>query len=136
MDAVEGIVGVQATAGDHTGSGQTWTPPDACAITLDVYPPNQWRADRVSSAATIYALQLAATDQEYEVTRVKSPVLGRDMNPMGRGDGYYYPNGGNAVADGSIVVCDAKSMWTEGHIRSGFASSVNNQAGGGGGGGW
>ncbi len=52
-------------------------------ITLD--------ADRASSAATSHALQLAATDLEYEGTRVKSPVLGRDLNPLGRGEASQSP---------------------------------------------
>jgi len=85
---------------------------------LDVYPPIHWRADRASSAAGNHALQLAATDLEYEVTRVKSPVLGRDLNPMGRGDGTYY-------AQGAFAIYEAKAEFV-GEITSGFGNSVCN----------
>jgi len=132
-------VGGKPENGAFFGSGQTWTLPDARAITLDVYPPNRWLADRASSAATNHALQLAATDLEYEVTRVKSPVIGRDMNPMGRGDGTYYPNGGN-VMSGSLRIGAAKPSFY-GELTFGYGSSINNQGiggggGDGGGGGW
>jgi len=90
---------------------------------------------RLEYPSSYYGLSLASTDLIYEGTRVKNAALGRELNPLGRGDGYYYPNGGNGVADGSIVVYDAKAMWTAGHLRSGFGSSINNQLGGGGGGG-
>jgi len=90
----------------------------AYAITLD--------ADRASSAATNHALQLAATDLEYEVTRVKSPVLGRDLNPLGRGDGTYYANGGN-VMGGSVAIRRTKTRLV-GVIALGFGNSVNNQS--------
>ena len=70
--------------------------------------------------------KLAATDLEYEVTRVKSPVLGRDLNPMGRGDGIYYANGGNAALSSSVAVRSAKPRLT-GESAIGFGSSVNNQ---------
>jgi len=92
---------------------------NAYNITLD--------ADRASSAATSQALQLGATDLEYEVTRVKSPVIGRDMNPMGRGDGTYYANGGN-VMGGSVAITRAKSAFV-GEKAFGYGSSVNNQYG-------
>jgi len=92
---------------------------NAYAITLD--------ADRASSAATNHALQLGATDLEYEVTRVKSPVIGRDMNPMGRGDGTYYANGGN-MSGGSIAVTGAKPRFI-GSIALGYGNSLNNQEG-------
>ena len=127
-------MGVKPENGAFFGSGQTWTLPDAYNITLDVYPQNQWRADRASSAATNHALQLGATDLEYEVTRVKSPVLGRDMNPMGRGDGTYYCNGGNGSQAGNLAIRGAKPRWTDGHVRKGFGNSINNQGIGGGGG--
>jgi len=86
-------------------------------ITLD--------ADRASSAATNHALQLGATDLEYEVTRVKSPVLGRDMNPMGRGDGTYYANGGNYADSANVVVLGTKPAFI-GTMAYGYGSSVNN----------
>jgi len=76
---------------------------------------------------TDHALQLAATDLEYEVTRVKSPVLGRDLNPMGRGDGTYYANGGNA-AGGSTAIRAAKPRLV-GESSPGCGTSVNNQIG-------
>jgi len=88
----------------------------AYAITLD--------ADRASSAATNHALQLGATDLEYEVTRVKSPVIGRDMNPMGRGDGTYYCNGGNTRGR-KLMIEGAKPRFL-GSITTGYGSSVNN----------
>jgi hypothetical protein len=88
----------------------------AYAVTLD--------ADRASSAATNHALQLAASDLEYEGTRVKSPVLGRDLNPMGRGDGAYYADGGNTHG-GSVAVGRAKPALI-GSISGGYGSSVNN----------
>jgi len=75
---------------------------------------------------TNHALSLAATDLEYEVTRVKSPVLGRDLNPLGRGDGTYYCNGGNATLSSSVAVRSAKPRLT-GESAIGFGSSVNNQ---------
>jgi len=51
-------------------------------------------------------------------------VIGRDMNPMGRGDGTYYCNGGNA-AGGSVAVYGAKPSFV-GEVTSGYGSSVNN----------
>jgi len=69
--------------------------------------------------------KLAATDLEYEVTRVKSPVLGRDLNPMGRGDGTYYCNGGNDVASASVAITRAKAPLV-GEVTTGFGNSVNN----------
>jgi len=89
---------------------------NAYNITLD--------ADRASSAATSHALQLGATDLEYEVTRVKSPVIGRDMNPMGRGDGTYYCNGGNA-SGGSIQVRELKPKFA-GRYSTGVGNGVNH----------
>ena len=74
---------------------------------------------------TNHALQLAATDLEYEVTRVKSPVLGRDLNPMGRGDGTYYCNGGN-IMGGSVAIRAAKPR-SIGEIVSGYGNNVNNR---------
>lgn len=129
-------MGVQCEISGYFGSGQTWTLPDAYETTLDVYPPLRasrsrrvypsGRADRASSAATNYALQLGATDLEYEVTRVKSPVIGRDMNPMGRGDGAYYANGGNLPFGASLAVRGAKP-WFLGEIAYGFGNAVNNE---------
>jgi len=132
-------VGEKLTTSGYFGSGQTWTLPDAYNITLDVYPPyqryrrvyppNRWRADRTSSAATNHALQLGATDLEYEGTRVKSPVLGRDLNPLGRGDGVYYCNGGNAV--GRKFFIDEAKPWFSLPERQGFGNSMNNCGPGG-----
>jgi len=125
---------VKVETSGYFGSGQAWTLPDAYNITLDVYPPyqryrrvyppNRRRADRASSAATNHALQLGATDLEYEVTRVKSPVIGRDMNPMGRGDGAYYCNGGNS-AGASIAIRGAKPSFM-GEVTSGLGIGKNN----------
>jgi len=81
---------------------------------------------------TDHALQLAATDLEYEVTRVKSPVLGRDLNPMGRGDGTYYANGGNFAPSGSVALRGAMPR-SVGERAFGFGNDVNNQCGAGGG---
>ena len=89
---------------------------NAYQVTLD--------ADRASSAATNHALQLAASDLEYEGTRVKSPVLGRDLNPMGRGNGVYYADGGNTHG-GSVAVGRAKPTLI-GIVTGGYGSSVNN----------
>jgi len=91
----------------------------AYAITLN--------ADRASSAASNHALQLAATDLEYEVTRVKSPVLGRDLNPMGRGDGTYYCNGGNFVPGGSLAVGGVKPG-AMGLKAGGYGNSIGNSS--------
>jgi len=126
MRSAERDVGGKPENGAFFGSGQTWTLPAAYNITLD--------ADRASSAATNHALQLGATDLEYEVTRVKSPIIGRDMNPMGRGDGTYYPNGGNS-AGGSVAIYAAKPPFA-GERAFGFGSSMNNQCGVGGLPGW
>jgi len=90
----------------------------AYAVSLD--------ADRASSAATDHALQLAATDLEYEVTRVKSPVIGRDLNPLGRGDGTYYCNGGNYALSASLAIRGAKPRLV-GDVATGYGSSVNNR---------
>ena len=89
---------------------------NAYQVTLD--------ADRASSAATNHALQLAASDLEYEGTRVKSPVLGRDLNPMGRGDGAYYADGGNTHR-GSVAARGVKPALV-GNSTRGFGNSVNN----------
>jgi hypothetical protein len=40
------------------------------------------------------SLEIAGISLLYEGTRVKSYLLGRDLNPMGRGDGMYYCQGG------------------------------------------
>jgi len=80
-------------------------------------------ADRASYASTVYALSLAATDLEYEATRVKSPVIGRDLNPMGRGDGSYYCNGGNV--GGSVAIVGAKPVFY-GNVVTGFGNGMNN----------
>ena len=68
---------------------------------------------------------LAQTDLEYEVTRVKSPVLGRDLNPMGRGDGAYYANGGNFAPDGSIAIRGGNAVLI-GRFSMGYGNSINN----------
>ncbi len=88
-------------------------------------------ADRSAFSARYYALSLAATDLEYEGTRVKSPILGRDLNPMGRGDGTYYTDGGNTHG-GSVAINRIRPSWAPGHVRSGYGSSINNQGPGGG----
>jgi len=98
---------------------------NAYNITLD--------ADRSAFSYRYYALSLASTDLEYEGNRVKSPVIGRDMNPLGRGNGAYYPNGGN-TAGGSIAINGAKPAFY-GQTRCGYGTSINNQGVGGGGGG-
>jgi len=69
--------------------------------------------------------KLAATDLEYEVTRVKSPVLGRDLNPMGRGDGTYYCNGGNLAVSGSLAIRGVKPVFV-GVKTFGYGNDVNN----------
>jgi len=55
------------------------------------------------------------------------------MNPLGRGNGAYYPNGGN-TAGGSIAINGAKPAFY-GQTRCGYGTSINNQTGAGGGGG-
>ncbi len=92
----------------------------AYAITLD--------ADRCSTPYTNHALNLAQTDLEFEVTRVKSPVLGRDLNPMGRGDGTYYCNGGNYALSASLAIRGAMPR-SVGERAFGFGNDVNNQCG-------
>jgi len=49
---------------------------------------------------------------------VKSPVTGRDFNPMGRGDGAYY-------AQGAFAIYEAKSGFV-GEITTGFGNSICN----------
>jgi len=63
---------------------------------------------------------------------VKNAALGRELNPLGRGDGYYYCNGGNPVRQGNVTISRAKPRWVDGHVRTGFGNSVNNQGVGGG----
>jgi len=129
-------VGGKLENGAFFGSGQTWTLPDARAITLDVYPPyqryrrvyppNRWRADRaVYPYGGEGTLAILATDLEFEGSRVKSPILGRDFNPMGRGDGVYYANGGNYADSANVVISGAKPVFT-GEAATGFGSGVNN----------
>lgn len=113
-------MGAKPENSGYFASGQAWTLPDACAITLDVYPPNsaEWRADRCSTPYTNHALNLVQTDLEYEVTRVKFSILGRDLNPMGRGDGYYY-------MCGDYYIAAAKPFFLGQNAR-GYGSSINN----------
>ena len=54
-------------------------------------------ADRSVLPVGRLALMVAQTDLEYEQTRVKNPAIGRDLNPMGRGDGAYYPDDGGSI---------------------------------------
>jgi len=49
---------------------------------------------------------------------VKSPVIGRDLNPMGRGDGYYY-------MCGDYYIAAAKPFFVGQNAR-GYGSSINN----------
>jgi len=122
-------VGEKLTTSGYFGSGQAWTLPDAYNITLDVYPPyqryrrvypqNRWRADRaVYPYGGEGTLAILATDLEFEGSRVKSPILGRDFNPMGRGDGAYY-------AQGSMAIYNAKPAWI-GEITTGWGNSICN----------
>ena len=105
-----------SAVGQHGTPGSRSELFSAYSTTLD--------ADRSALPVTDHALMLARTDLEYEVTRVKSPVLGRDLNPFGRGDGTYYPNGGNFMA-GSLRVMWAKPFLV-GRVASGYGSSINN----------
>ena len=81
-------------------------------------------ADRCALPARYESLMLAQTDLQYEGTRVKNPVIGRDLNPMGRGDGAYYADGGN-ISGGSLAVRALKPLALS-HVRAGYGSSVNN----------
>ena len=68
------------------------------------------------------SLEIAGVSLLYEGTRVKSYLLGRDLNPMGRGDGNYYPHG--AFGIGNVRPIPTTS------IVSGFGNSINNGCGG------
>ena len=81
-------------------------------------------ADRCALPARYESLMLAQTDLQYEGTRVKNPVIGRDLNPLGRGDGAYYADGGN-ISGGSLAVRALKPLALS-HVRAGYGSSVNN----------
>ena len=109
-----GAVGQRGTAGSRSELFSAYS------TTLD--------ADRSALPATDHALMLAQTDLEYEVTRVKSPVLGRDLNPMGRGDGAYYADGGNDAHEGSVAIDSAKPE-TVGETALGYGNNVNNVSG-------
>jgi hypothetical protein len=64
------------------------------------------------------ALEISDTNLMYEGTRVKTWIIGRDVNPGGRGDGGYYAQGGFSA--GSL-----RPMPTVSPIF-GFGNSVNN----------
>ena len=115
-----GAVGQRGTAGSRSELFSAYS------TTLD--------ADRSALPVTDHALMLGQTDLEYEVTRVKSPVLGRDLNPMGRGDGAYYADGGN-VMRGSVRIGSAKPSFV-GEMSFGYGNSINNQGLGRGGATW
>jgi len=63
-------------------------------------------------------LELSGVNLMYEGTRVKSWLVGRDLNPGGRGYGNYYPNGMFAIGN-------LRPRPTETPIP-GFGNSVNN----------
>jgi hypothetical protein len=62
--------------------------------------------------------EIAGLNVMYEATRVKSFIVGRDLNPGGRGDGRYYAQGGFSA--GSL-----RPMPTTTPV-SGWGNSVNN----------
>ena len=82
-------------------------------------------ADRSTLPVGRLSTMIVQTDLEYEQTRVKNPAIGRDLNPLGRGDGSYYPDGGNAASMASVAIADAKPRFV-GKITYGFGSSMNN----------
>ena len=93
--------------------------PDACETLLDAFPPIQRRADRaVYPYGGEGTLAILATDLEFEGSRVKSPILGRDFNPFGRGDGAYY-------AQGAMAIYNAKPAWI-GEITTSWGNSICN----------
>src|SRR3990172_2679931 len=70
------------------------------------------------------SLEIAGISLLYEGTRVKSYLLGRDLNPMGRGSGQYYP-------DGLFSIGSLRPSSTTTAVY-GFGNSVNNGCGGNG----
>jgi len=71
-------------------------------------------------------LEYAGLSLVYEGNRVKSALLGRDLNPLGRGDGIHYFAGGMTLAAGTRAL----NVWGK---MVGTGNSVNNagQTGGG-----
>ena len=71
------------------------------------------------------SFEAAAISLNYEGTRVKSALIGRDLNPMGRGDGIYY------FAGAMSTTATLPNLGTNHHPGTG--NSVNNcgQCGGG-----
>jgi len=68
-------------------------------------------------------LEYAGLSLVYEGNRVKSSLLGRDLNPLGRGDGDFYPAGAfglTQVTVASLVAEERPSLYATGN-------SVNNQ---------
>ncbi len=64
------------------------------------------------------ALEVSGANLMYEGARVKSWMLGRDVNPAGRGDGSYY-------AQGAFNLWGLRPVCTP-QAPSGFGNSVNN----------
>jgi hypothetical protein len=68
------------------------------------------------------SLEIAGVSLLYEGTRVKSYLLGRDLNPMGRGDGQYYPEGMFSAGNTRPVPNDSPV--------GGRGNSINNETAG------
>ncbi len=102
----------------------TVTPTRALALPPSISELFSAYAFTLDSDRAVYAyggegtLAILATDLEFEGSRVKTPVLGRDMNPMGRGDGTYY-------AQGAMGIAGARAAFV-GEITAGFGNSVCN----------
>ena len=69
------------------------------------------------------SLEIAGVSLLYEGSRVKSYLLGRDLNPMGRGNGLYYPVG--------MFLLDDFRVNTSTFVFIGEGNSVNNPSCGG-----
>ena len=65
------------------------------------------------------SFEAAAISLNYEGTRVKSALIGRDLNPMGRGDGVYYFAG--AISIKVLPALEGNSVYVKG-----TGNSVNN----------
>jgi uncharacterized membrane protein YgcG len=68
-------------------------------------------------------LEYAGLSLVYEANRVKSALLGRDLNPLGRGDGDFYPAGAfglTQVTVASLVAAERPNLYATGN-------SANNQ---------
>ncbi len=87
------------------------------AVIRRLMPPKKERR-LMPPHSTRGTLEVSGANQMYEGARVKSWMLGRDVNPAGRGDGSYYAQGGFSI--GSVRPSPTTTP------VGGWGNSINN----------